>query len=241
MACWPASFSPGDGGYPDLVSIDDNARLQKKLVDDVFDGRQLSLAYGYSMGGMQALAFARLFPEAAARVMCVCGAAGCEAYNAVFLEALLAVLEGGGTREEKLRAFGTVYAGWGVGYQFYRDKSPARRRLESLEVRRAVVRRRFCAGRPRRPAGHGAHLARRPPAPPGLENIKARVLLRRATRRVPRRGSRRARATNQGPSCAPWRRRPPRRDPQRPGMGASRLQGAVSRPRGRLAAPVLFI
>ena len=68
------SFSPGDGGYPDLVSIDDNARLQKKLVDDVFDGRQLSLAYGYSMGGMQALAFARLFPEAAARVMVVCGA-----------------------------------------------------------------------------------------------------------------------------------------------------------------------
>ena len=28
------SFSPGDGGYPDLVSVDDNARLQKKLVDD---------------------------------------------------------------------------------------------------------------------------------------------------------------------------------------------------------------
>ena len=118
------SFSPGDGGYPDLVSVDDNARLQKKLVDDVFDGRQLSLAYGYSMGGMQALAFARLFPEAAARVMCVCGAAGCEAYNAVFLEALLAVLAGGGTREEKLRAFGTVYAGWGVGY-CVEIKSPA--------------------------------------------------------------------------------------------------------------------
>ena len=75
------SFSPGDGGYPDLVSIDDNARLQKKLVDDVFDGRQLSLAYGYSMGGMQALAFARLFPDAAARVMVVCGAAGCELFE----------------------------------------------------------------------------------------------------------------------------------------------------------------
>ena len=71
----------------------------------------------------------------------MCGAAGCEAYNAVFLEALLAVLEGGGTREEKLRAFGTVYAGWGVGYQFYRDEVWRAGGFESLEdfVERSYV------------------------------------------------------------------------------------------------------
>ena len=229
------SFSPGDGGYPDLVSIDDNARLQKKLVDDVFDGRQLSLAYGYSMGGMQALAFARLFPDAAARVMCVCGAAGCEAYNAVFLEALLAVLAGGGSREEKLRTFATVYAGWGVGYDFYRDEVWRDGGFESLED---FVERSYVGGFARddpedlRAMVRTWHAA--PPAPPGLENIKARVLLAPcdtdAYFRVPEVEALAQRIPGAvvRPLASPYGHRAG--DPQRPGMESERewLRGAVS-------------
>lgn len=230
------SFSPGDGGYPDLVSIDDNARLQKKLVDDVFDGRQLSLAYGYSMGGMQALAFARLFPEAAARVMCVCGAAGCEAYNAVFLEALLAVLAGGGTREETLRAFGTVYAGWGVGYQFYRDEVWRDGGFESLED---FVERSYVGGFARDDPDDLRAMVRTwraaPPAPPGLENITARVLLAPcdtdAYFRVPEVAelAQRIPGAVVRPMASPHGHRAG--DPQRPGMESERewLRGAVSR------------
>jgi len=229
------SFSPGDGGYPDLVSIDDNARLQKKLVDDVFDGRQLSLAYGYSMGGMQALAFVRLFPDAAARVMCVCGAAGCEAYNAVFLEALLAVLAGGGTREEKLRAFGTVYAGWGVGYQFYRDEI-WREGFESLED---FVERSYVGGFARDDPDDLRAMVRTwraaPPAPPGLEDIKARVLLAPCDTDAYFRVSevvdlaQRIPGAVVRPLASPYGHRAG--DPQRPGMEAERewLRGAVSR------------
>ena len=230
------SFSPGDGGYPDLVSIDDNARLQKKLVDDVFDGRQLSLAYGYSMGGMQALAFARLFPEAAARVMCVCGAAGCEAYNAVFLEALLAVLAGGGTREETLRAFGTVYAGWGVGYQFYRDEVWRDGGFESLED---FVERSYVGGFARDDPDDLRAMVRTwraaPPAPPGLENITARVLLAPcdtdAYFRVPEVAelAQRIPGAVVRPMASPHGHRAG--DPQRPGMESERewLRAAVSR------------
>ena len=180
------------------------------------------------------------FPNAAARVMCVCGAAGCEAYNAVFLEALLAVLAGGGTREEKLSGLsarstlGGVLVDFRAGGLFYRDEVWRDGGFESLED---FVERSYVGGFARddpedlRAMVRTWHAA--PPAPPGLENIKARVLLAPCdtyarfrvpevaalAQRIP--GGRSAHGVAHGHRAG---------DPQRPGMESERAApGAVSR------------
>ena len=207
---------------------------------------------------VQALAFARLFPEAAARVMCVCGAAGCEAYNAVFLEALLAVLAGSGNRDEKLRAFGTVYAGWGVGYTFYRDEVWRAGGFESLEdfVERSYVGG-FASGSAVFAPGSpdGLSVLHRPPttpttcgpwcapgAPrrrrrPASKTLRRASFLRRATRTrtSASRKSPSSRNESREPSCAPWRR-PTATAPATRSGPAWRPSGSGSGPRCRSSA-----
>ena len=76
--------------------------------------------------GGKALAWARLYPEEVKAAASVCGAAVCGDYNDVFLGALDAALAAcDGTEDSTaahLKAFGRIYAGWGVGSPFYQDK-----------------------------------------------------------------------------------------------------------------------
>lgn len=116
--------------YPSVVTIDDNVSLQRALLTEglglELETSPLDLVYGYSMGGMQALAWARLYPEEVKAAASVCGAAVCGDYNDVFLGALDAALAAcDGTEDSTaahLKAFGRIYAGWGVGSPFYQDK-----------------------------------------------------------------------------------------------------------------------
>lgn len=140
------SYSPSrvmEGGppYPSVVTVDDNVRLQQRLLTDALgldlESSPLELVYGYSMGGMQALAWARLFPTELKSAAAVCGAAVCSDYNDVFLGSLDATLTASdGTAESTaahLKAFARIYAGWGVGSPFYQGKVWATLGFDSLD------------------------------------------------------------------------------------------------------------
>ena len=116
--------------YPDLVTVADNVRAQHRLVTEHFGADTLAAVYGFSMGGLQAYHWAALYPAMVQRAIVVCGSARTAVHNKVFLSGLLRTLEaapehtGNGrfSSEPKaaLRAFGHIYAGWGLSQDFYR-------------------------------------------------------------------------------------------------------------------------
>ena len=116
--------------YPALVTIADNVRAQHRLVTELFGVSKVAAAYGFSMGGIQAYHWAALYPAMVERAFVVCGSARTAPHNKVFLSGLLRTLEaapehlGNGrfTKEPipALRAFGHIYAAWGLSQDFYR-------------------------------------------------------------------------------------------------------------------------
>lgn len=117
-------------GYPALVTIGDNVRAQHRLVTEQFGVMRVAAVYGFSMGGIQAYHWATRYPEMVERAFVVCGSARTADHNKVFLSGLLRTLEAapehvsdGRFSSEPLaalRAFGTIYAGWGLSQDFYR-------------------------------------------------------------------------------------------------------------------------
>jgi len=124
-----------------VTTVADNVRAQQLAfaADPELKGRPVDLCYGYSMGAMQALEWARTRRQEEVRaVAAVCGGSGCSDYNAVFLEALIHALhddddddpkksslsssEKKKKKMKKLRSFASIYAGWGVGPEFYRGQ-----------------------------------------------------------------------------------------------------------------------
>lgn len=116
--------------YPRLVTIADNVRAQHRLVTEQFGVQRLAAVYGFSMGGIQAYHWAARYPEMMERAFVVCGSARTAPHNKVFLSGLLRTLEaapehlGDGRFAAdplaNLRAFGHIYAGWGLSQDFYR-------------------------------------------------------------------------------------------------------------------------
>ena len=120
-------------GYP-MPTMYDNVMLHERLLREELQlDRPLSLIFGYSMGAMAALHFAALFPAKVERVAAVCGAATVSHYNRIFLASLKVALctDPAWDSEARcfteapvrgLRAFGTIYAGWGLSPSFYREE-----------------------------------------------------------------------------------------------------------------------
>ena len=116
--------------YPRLVTVADNVRAQHRLVTERFGVGRLAAVYGFSMGGLQAYHWAALYPSMVERAIVVCGSARTATHNKVFLSGLLRTLEaapehiGDGRFAAEpaaaLRAFGHIYAGWGLSQDFYR-------------------------------------------------------------------------------------------------------------------------
>lgn len=113
------------------VTITDNVLVQERLLRDVFGIEEIQLAFGFSMGAIQAWHWAALFPDRVRRFAAICGAARTSPHNHVFLEGVRAALtagvrfEGGevvGSAERGLRAVGRVFAGWAVSQAFYREE-----------------------------------------------------------------------------------------------------------------------
>ncbi|HMO68155.1 MAG TPA: alpha/beta fold hydrolase [Novosphingobium sp.] len=73
---WSTSPSHrGDGPPFAAVSIADNVRAQELLLREELGITRLALAAGWSMGAMQAIGWAALFPDRVERLLAWCGAA----------------------------------------------------------------------------------------------------------------------------------------------------------------------
>ncbi|TBU98309.1 alpha/beta fold hydrolase [Stutzerimonas kirkiae] len=133
-AGWSSSPSntpaPQQGaGFP-RIGLADNVEAQHRLLDRLFGEWRLALVCGWSMGGMQAFAWAMRYPQKVARILPFCATARCWPHNRVFLEGVRAALcvdaawQYGHYRQPPqrgLRAFARVYAGWAYSQAFYRE------------------------------------------------------------------------------------------------------------------------
>ncbi len=116
--------------FPAVVTMADNVRAQHRLLTEHFGVTRVAAAYGFSMGAGQTYHWAALYPEFVERAIVVCGSARTSVHNKVFLSGLLRTLEaapeyaGNGQFSAEplaaLRAFGHIYAGWGLSQDFYR-------------------------------------------------------------------------------------------------------------------------
>ena len=130
------SFAPSNSdNFPsEAITVRDNVRAQRAALDADPDvgGRSIDLAFGFSMGAMQALEWARF--DDVKNTCALCGTSGANGYNRAFLDALECTLSSTSTnQEEKLRNFGAIFAGWFVGPDFYRDEIWRSRGYESVE------------------------------------------------------------------------------------------------------------
>lgn len=133
---------PFGAGRSPVFTHWDNVHAQERLLRERFGITKLALAYGWSMGGQQALHWGAIFPERVERICAVCTSARTSPHNKVFLEGIRAILKSdAGYREgrfvarpvEALRAFARVYAGWAMSQAFYREKLWATVGFTSLE------------------------------------------------------------------------------------------------------------
>ena len=125
------------------VTLVDNLRAQEKLLFDHLHIRQIAMAYGWSMGAMQAWHMAVARPDQVKALLAVCGSARCWPNNQVFLQGVRAALccdeqfADGHYRQPPLRglaAFGRVYAGWAYSSAFFREARWQDLGFDSLEA-----------------------------------------------------------------------------------------------------------
>ena len=136
------AVEPFTGSYWPHFTIHDNVAIQRRLVSDVLGIKQLALAIGFSMGGLQAYEWAAQAPEQVKRLVVICGAAKCAPHNYVFLEGIRATLTAdpayqNGTfvarPERGLRAMGRAYAAMAMSQEFYRHETWREAGFSSLE------------------------------------------------------------------------------------------------------------
>jgi len=124
------------------ISLYDNVRLQHQLVQANFADASIALVAGWSMGGMQALQWACLYPEQVRAAASICATARCWPHNHVFLEGVKAALTCDPTWNNGdystppaagLKAFGRVYAGWAYSQAFFRNETYNQLGHQSIE------------------------------------------------------------------------------------------------------------
>jgi homoserine O-acetyltransferase len=118
--------------YPAVVTMADNVRAQHRLLTQELGVQKIAASYGFSMGAGQSYHWAALYPDLVERAIVVCGSARTSVHNKVFLSGLLRTLEaapeylGNGQFSAEpaatLKAFGHIYAGWGLSQDFYRAR-----------------------------------------------------------------------------------------------------------------------
>lgn len=125
-----SSSAADHADFPAVVTSWDNVQAQMRLLGEIWGIARVHAVYGFSMGAQQAYHWAAAFPDAVDHAIVVCGSAVTAVHNKVFLSGLLRVLEaapehlgqGRFSAEPMLakKAFGHIYAGWGLSQDFYR-------------------------------------------------------------------------------------------------------------------------
>lgn len=116
------SISPSHGVAFQHLSIEDNVHAQHALLRSL-GVKSLALAAGWSMGAMQALHWAMLYPSMVRNVAAVCGTAFCWPINTAFLKGIAPLLENAAIIGEPLALdlFGRAYCGWAYSAEFFRE------------------------------------------------------------------------------------------------------------------------
>lgn len=123
--------APYDRARFPRVTLHDNVRLQHALLERL-GIEHLKLVAGWSMGGCQAFQWGVQYPEMMDAIAPICCSARTAQFNKIFLLSLRRALEldpafddGCYTRPpiRGLRAFATIYAGWGFSEPFYRTEA----------------------------------------------------------------------------------------------------------------------
>lgn len=122
---------PFEAGRFPRVTLHDNVRLQRLLLDSLGIER-IRLVAGWSMGGCQAYQWGAQHPGAVDAIAPLCCSARTAHFNKIFLLSLRRALELDPAFEDGfykrppvrgLRAFATIYAGWGFSEPFYRTEA----------------------------------------------------------------------------------------------------------------------
>jgi homoserine O-acetyltransferase len=126
------SPAPIDRGRFPKVTIHDNVRLQHKLITEKLGIERLRLVTGFSMGACQTFQWAAQFPDMVRAACPIAGSARTGNFNKVFLLALRRTLELDPVYAEGfydrppvkgIKAFATIYAGWGTSEPFFREEA----------------------------------------------------------------------------------------------------------------------
>jgi homoserine O-acetyltransferase len=131
------SSSPSNAAPPydrarfPLVTLFDNVRLQRMMLQDRFGIERIKLVAGWSMGACQTFQWAAQYPDHVEAIVPLCGSARTAHFNKVFLISLKRALEldpafAGGFYAQPplagLKAFAAIYAGWGFSEPFFRNE-----------------------------------------------------------------------------------------------------------------------
>ncbi len=117
-------------GFPN-VTIADNVALQYRLLTETLNVREIALAYGWSMGAMQACAWAANYPAMVQRLMAVCGLAKCWPFADVVMRSAIATLTADSNfhsgnynlvPETGLRALARLFTAWLYSATFFRER-----------------------------------------------------------------------------------------------------------------------
>jgi homoserine O-acetyltransferase len=123
----PAPFHGAD--FPD-VTIEDNVRLQYRLLTEHLKVRRIALIYGFSLGAIQGFAWAAAYPEMVRGLLAVCGSAKCWPLTGLIMDSAMMALKAdpnfrGGhytmVPEAGLRALSRVTLPWSHTAAFFRD------------------------------------------------------------------------------------------------------------------------
>lgn len=138
----PCLFGAGESSSPScahptqtganfpLIDIADNVHAQRQLVERLFDNAEVCLVLGWSMGGLQALHWAALYPDRVKSTIAVCATAKCYPHNQLFLDSVTTALatdpvfaNGHYTQvpQAGLVAFARIYLTWAYSQAFFRD------------------------------------------------------------------------------------------------------------------------
>ncbi len=116
------STSPSHDVAWSSMTIEDNIHAQHELLRHL-GVQRLALAAGWSLGAMQALHFAMLYPAMVTSVVAICGTGFCWPINTAFLRGVVPILESSATIDEQraLDLFGRAYCGWAYSADFFRN------------------------------------------------------------------------------------------------------------------------
>ena len=113
------------------ISINDNVRIQKKLINEKFGIEKVFMVIGWSMGGLQAYEWGSYYSDLVERVVPICAHSKTTDHTYVFLEGMHAALTSDPEWQNGLyidqpnagkTTMAKVWAGWAHGQNWYREK-----------------------------------------------------------------------------------------------------------------------